>query len=62
MKELKSLDFYEKFKYGMGLFLKAPDFSVGTTPSEIIFREDKMRLFHYIPTVEKPHPVPILIV
>jgi polyhydroxyalkanoate synthase len=62
MNELKSLEFYEKFKYGMELFLKAPAFSVGTTPSEIIFREDKMRLFHYIPAVEKPHPVPVLIV
>jgi polyhydroxyalkanoate synthase len=62
MNELKSLEFYEKFKYGMELFLKAPDFSVGTTPSEIIFREDKMKLIHYIPAVEKPYPVPILIV
>jgi polyhydroxyalkanoate synthase len=62
MNELKSLEFYEKFKYGMELFLKAPDFSVGTTPSEIIFREDKMKLIHYIPAVEKPHPVPVLIV
>ncbi|TAN43970.1 MAG: class III poly(R)-hydroxyalkanoic acid synthase subunit PhaC [Candidatus Methanoperedens sp.] len=62
MNELKSLEFYEKFKYGMELFMKAPDFSVGTTPSEIIFREDKMKLIHYIPTVEKPYPVPVLIV
>jgi polyhydroxyalkanoate synthase len=59
---MKSLEFYEKFKHGMELFLKAPDFSVGTTPSEIIFREDKMKLIHYIPAVEKPYPVPVLIV
>jgi polyhydroxyalkanoate synthase len=59
---MKSLEFYEKFKHGMELFLKAPDFSVGTTPSEIIFCEDKMKLIHYIPTVEKPYPVPVLIV
>src|SRR3989304_4823180 len=52
----------EEFKYGMEIFLNPPDFSVGTTLSEIIFREDKMKLIHYIPTVEKPHPVPILIV
>ena len=53
---------YEKFSQGMEVFLKRPDLSVGTTPSEIIYTEDKMKLLHYIPTVEKPHPVPILIV
>src|SRR3989304_7344981 len=52
----------EKFRHGMEISLTPPDFSVGTTPSEIIFREDKMKLIHYIPTVEKPHQVPILIV
>ncbi len=62
MNELKSLEFYEKFKHGMELFLEPPDFSVGTTPSEIIFSEDKMKLVHYIPAVEKPYPVPILVV
>jgi polyhydroxyalkanoate synthase len=53
---------FERFKYGMELFLKPPEFSVGTTPSEIIYTEDKMKLIHYIPTVEKLHPVPIFIV
>jgi polyhydroxyalkanoate synthase len=46
----------------MEVFLKRPDFSVGTTPSEIVYTEDKMKLLHYLPTVEKPHPIPILIV
>ncbi len=53
---------FEKFKCGAELFLKTPDFSVGTTPSEMIFHQDKMELIHYIPTVEKTHTVPILIV
>jgi polyhydroxyalkanoate synthase len=56
------IDEQEKFRKGMEIFLNPPDFSVGTTPSEIIFHEDKMKLIHYIPTVEKTHPVPILIV
>jgi polyhydroxyalkanoate synthase len=46
----------------MEVFLKHPDFSVGTTPSEIVYIEDKMRLIHYLPTVDTPHPVPVLIV
>ncbi len=59
---LNLIEDFEKIKYGVEIFLKPPDFSVGTTPSEIIYTEDKMRLLHYVPTVEKPHPVPILIV
>lgn len=62
MNELNLIEDCKKFKVGMELFLNPPDFSVGTTPSEIVYAEDKMRLIHYIPTVEKPHPVPILVV
>src|SRR3990172_27098 len=62
MNKLESIEFFEKFKHGTELFLQSPDFSVGTTPSEIIFTEDKMKLIHYIPTVKKPYAVPILVV
>jgi polyhydroxyalkanoate synthase subunit PhaC len=62
MNGLILIDDFEKFKHGVELLLKPPDFSVGTTPSEMIFCEDKMKLIHYIPTVKKTHPVPILIV
>lgn len=62
MNPLNLMEDFDKFKYGMELFLKPPEFSIGTTPSEVIFSEDKMKLIHYIPTVEKPYPVPILIV
>ncbi len=62
MNGLNLIEDFDKFKCGMELFLKPPEFSVGTTPSEVIFSEDKMKLIHYIPNVEKPHPVPILIV
>ncbi len=62
MNELILIEDYKKFKLGMELFLSPPDFSVGTTPSEIIYTEDKMKLLHYIPTVEKPYPVPVLVV
>jgi polyhydroxyalkanoate synthase len=62
MNGLTLIEDFEKFKYGMEIFLEPPEFSVGTTPSEVIFSEDKLRLIHYIPTVVNPHPVPILIV
>jgi polyhydroxyalkanoate synthase len=62
MNELILIEDFKKFKLGMELFLSPPDFSVGTTPSEIIYTEDKMKLIHYIPAVEKPYPVPVLVV
>ena len=36
--------------------------SVGTTPSEIVYTEDSIRLLHYTPTVKKPCSIPVLIV
>ncbi|NJD78676.1 MAG: class III poly(R)-hydroxyalkanoic acid synthase subunit PhaC [Candidatus Methanoperedens sp.] len=62
MNDLILIGDYKKFKLGMELFLSPPDFSVGTTPSEIIYTEDKMKLLHYIPITEKQHPVPVLVV
>ncbi len=62
MNGLNLIEDFEKIKCGVELFLEPPDFSVGTTPSEIVYTEDKMKLIHYIPAVEKPFPVPILIV
>jgi polyhydroxyalkanoate synthase len=62
---LNSLDLIEtqiKFIKGMEIMLEHPDISVGTTPSEIIYTEDDMKLIHYLPVVEKPYPVPVLIV
>ena len=62
---LNSLDLIEthrKFLKGMDILLEPPDISVGTTPSEIIYTEDDMKLIHYLPVVEKPYPIPLLIV
>jgi polyhydroxyalkanoate synthase len=63
MYELSSIEKeYNKLMSGFQIFLKMPEISVGTTPHEIIYIEDKMKLLHFIPTVEKTHPVPILMV
>lgn len=35
---------------------------VGTTPSEVIYSENKMRLLHYFPTTTEQYPVPVFIV
>jgi polyhydroxyalkanoate synthase len=44
------------------LLLKAPEISVGMTPSEVVYTQDDMRLLHYTPVVKNPYPVPVLIV
>lgn len=63
MYELSSIEKeYNKLMSGFQILLKLPEISVGTTPHEIIYTEDKMKLLHFLPTVEKNHPVPILMV
>lgn len=32
-----------------------------TTPKELLYEEDKMKVYHYLPVVKKPHPIPVLI-
>ncbi|MCE8423626.1 MAG: class III poly(R)-hydroxyalkanoic acid synthase subunit PhaC [Candidatus Methanoperedens sp.] len=53
---------YARYLKGFEMFLKASDISVGTTPHEIVYSEDKMKLLHYVPTALKTHPIPVLIV
>ena len=56
------IDNQKKLLKGMEILLKTPDIAVGTTPSEIVYTEDEMKLLHYIPVVDKTYPVPLLIV
>jgi polyhydroxyalkanoate synthase len=63
MYELGSIEKeYTKLMSGLEIFLKMPEISVGATPHEIVYTEDKMKLLHFFPTVGKTHPVPILMV
>jgi len=62
MNNLGLIDNQRKVLKGMEILLEPPDITVGTTPSEIVYTEDDMKLLHYIPVVEKPYPVPVLIV
>ncbi|MCP4406321.1 MAG: class III poly(R)-hydroxyalkanoic acid synthase subunit PhaC [Gammaproteobacteria bacterium] len=40
---------------------KDEDIKIGTTPKETVYKEDKLRLHHYIPLVDQPHKTPLLI-
>lgn len=57
-----AIDDYRKFTKGMEILVQPTDISVGTTPSDVVYFEDDMKLLHYKATVEKPCPVPVLIV
>lgn len=35
---------------------------IAQTPSEVAYTENKLRLLHYLPVVERPGPVPLLII
>ncbi len=36
--------------------------SIAQTPSEVVYRENKLRLLHYVPATPRPFPIPVLIV
>lgn len=57
-----AIEDYRKFTKGVEILMQPIDISVGTTPSDVVYTEDDMKLLHYKPTVEKPHSVPALIV
>jgi polyhydroxyalkanoate synthase len=53
----------KKFIQGIETIFNAKDpEKIGTTPKELVYQEDKMKLYRYKPIVEKPHSIPILIV
>jgi polyhydroxyalkanoate synthase len=61
IKEITDLN--KKVTKGLELLsdLKDEDIKIGTTPKETVYTEDKLRLYHYTPVVDKPHKVPMLI-
>jgi polyhydroxyalkanoate synthase len=42
--------------------LREEDLQVGVTPKEEVYREDNVVLYRYTPMVERPFPIPVLIV
>ncbi|HVY55725.1 MAG TPA: class III poly(R)-hydroxyalkanoic acid synthase subunit PhaC [Thermodesulfobacteriota bacterium] len=53
----------EKFSKALEIALiNPPEVEVGTTPHEVIFTENKLRLLHYYPVAEKTIPVPLIMI
>ena len=51
-----------KYQIGMDLLMEPPNYAIATTPHEIVYTDDKVKLIHYLPTVKNVLPVPVLIV
>lgn len=60
VKEL--VDFNQKLAAGLRAMGEMGPIDEGVTPYEVVYQEDKMRLLRYNATVDKPHPVPMLVV
>ena len=60
MKELG--DFNIKLMKGAELLSEMDEIEVGTAPKELIFEEDKLKLYHYKPGADKACGVPVLVV
>jgi polyhydroxyalkanoate synthase len=57
-----ALEFNQKLANGAKALREVGDVAVGTTPKEAVYREDKLVLYRYRPTVDKPAKTPLLIV
>ena len=52
----------KKFIKGIDIMLNLKNTESDTTPKDLVYQEDKMKLFHYKTMVKNPCPVPTLIV
>jgi polyhydroxyalkanoate synthase len=44
------------------LLMDPPEVDVGTAPNDVVYQDGKMKLLHYHPMVDEPHPIPLLII
>ncbi len=56
------LQMSKKLLQGVNSLLSIEEVDVGLTPKELVYEEDKVKLYHYKPLVKKVSPVPTLIV
>ncbi len=56
------LNMNKKMLQGVNSLLSIEEVDVGLTPKELVYEEDKVKLYHYKPLAKKVSPVPTLIV
>ncbi|MDH7497687.1 MAG: alpha/beta fold hydrolase, partial [Syntrophomonadaceae bacterium] len=57
-----AVEMNKKLLKGMNTLLSVREIEVAVTPKELVYEEDKMKLYHYRPVAEDVVPVPALIV
>ena len=58
----ETLNYQKKFFEGIKNMLSIEEVNVEAAPKELVYEEDKMKVYHYIPTTKKTIcPVPTLI-
>ncbi len=57
----EKLEMNKKLLKGIKSMMSFEDIDTGTTPKELVYEEDTMKLYHYKPLVKKVSPVPTLI-
>ncbi|HZX14531.1 MAG TPA: class III poly(R)-hydroxyalkanoic acid synthase subunit PhaC [Thermodesulfobacteriota bacterium] len=57
------IDKAQKLLEGLKLgLIEQPEVKVGTTPHEVVFTENKLRLLHYFPVADKVFPIPLVMI
>src|SRR5689334_20257543 len=52
----------KRYTKALGYAEHPPEVPVGQSPKEIIWTRNKAKLYHYLPTTEKRHAVPLLFI
>jgi polyhydroxyalkanoate synthase len=50
-----------KLLAGLRNMMELDEIKMATTPKDVVYSEDSVRIYHYKPTVPKPHSVPVLV-
>jgi len=58
----ESLKINNKLMSGLQNMLEIQEIEMATTPKELVYTEDKMKIYRYTPEVTKPHSIPVLVV
>jgi len=58
----EAVDFHRKLVRGLDSIVDIREIDVAPTPKEVVYREDDVVLYHYLPRRKRPCKVPVLIV
>ena len=50
-----------KLMAGLRNMMEMDEIKMATTPKDVVYTEDRVQIYHYKPTVPKPHSIPVLV-